>query len=67
MEITDKVAIIAGASGGIGLATARLFAERGARLALVARSADRIQRAAIELPDMLAVATVCAIRPPCGR
>jgi len=57
MEITDKVAIITGASGGIGLATARLFAERGARVALVARSTDRIQQLALELPDALAVPT----------
>ncbi len=57
MEIADKVAIITGASGGIGLATARLFAERGARVALVARSAERIQQLATELPGALAVPT----------
>ena len=54
MEITDKVAVITGASGGIGLATARLFAERGARVVLVARSAERIQQLAAELPGALA-------------
>ena len=57
MDITDKVAIITGASGGIGLATARLFAERGARVALAARSAKRIQQLAAELPGSLALPT----------
>jgi short-subunit dehydrogenase len=57
VEITDKVAIITGASGGIGLATARLFAERGARVALVARSAERIEQLATELSGSLGLPT----------
>jgi NAD(P)-dependent dehydrogenase (short-subunit alcohol dehydrogenase family) len=55
MEIHGKVVIITGASAGIGLAAARLFAQHGARVALVARSADALQRLAAELPDALAV------------
>jgi NADP-dependent 3-hydroxy acid dehydrogenase YdfG len=57
MQITDTVAIITGASGGIGQATARLFPERGTRVALVARSAERLQQVAAELPNALAVPT----------
>ena len=38
MEIAEKVVLITGASSGIGLATARLFAQKGAKLALAARS-----------------------------
>lgn len=55
MEIQNKIVIITGASTGIGLATARLFTRRGARVALVARSADVLQRLADELPGSLAV------------
>ena len=55
MEIQGKVVIITGASTGIGLAAARLFSQNGAKLALVARSADILHGLAAELPDTLAV------------
>ena len=40
MHIEGKVVLITGASQGIGAACARVFSERGARLSLVARSAE---------------------------
>ncbi len=46
MILKDRVALITGASQGIGRATAFLFAERGAREVLAARSADKL--AAVE-------------------
>jgi len=49
MEIRDKVVLITGASSGIGLAAARLFAAEGARLSLVARSTEILERLAEEL------------------
>jgi NAD(P)-dependent dehydrogenase (short-subunit alcohol dehydrogenase family) len=55
MDIKEKVVIITGASGGIGLAAARLFAQHGAKVALVARSADTLQKAAAEMPDAFAI------------
>jgi len=42
VDIQGKVVIITGASAGIGLSTAQLFAQHGAKLALAARSADKL-------------------------
>ena len=50
MEVQSKVVIITGASRGIGTATARVFAEAGAKLILAARSADRLEAVAHSLP-----------------
>jgi short-subunit dehydrogenase len=48
--VEDQVIVITGASSGIGLATARMFAERGAKgLVLVSRNAEALQRLAGEL------------------
>lgn len=44
-----QVAIITGASSGIGLATARLFAAHGAALVLNARGADALESAVAEI------------------
>lgn len=55
----DRVAIITGASSGIGRATAALFAERGAAVALVARNEDRLRALAKELEAAGCRALVC--------
>ena len=50
MEVQGKVVIITGASMGIGAATARVFAEAGAKLVLAARSEDKLAAVAESLP-----------------
>lgn len=54
MDVRGKVVFITGASAGIGLITAKRFAEAGAKLALVARSADLLEKLASELREQQA-------------
>lgn len=60
-SLTGKVVIITGASSGLGEATARYLAARGAKLVLAARRTDKLQALAAELSaagtDVLVQAT----------
>src|ERR1700685_2230124 len=55
MQIKDRVFIVTGASSGIGLATAIALSDRGAKVALLARSCDALQELARKLPGSLPV------------
>ncbi len=58
-NLRGKTALITGASSGIGLHVARLYASAGAAVALAARRVDRIEAAARELRD--AGHSACAV------
>ena len=49
--IQDKIVVITGASSGIGEATARLLAGRGAHVVLGARRTERLQRLCAEIEE----------------
>jgi short-subunit dehydrogenase len=55
MQIKDRVFIVTGASSGIGLSTAMALSDRGAKVALLARSTDALKELAQKLPGSLPV------------
>ncbi|MBI3977835.1 MAG: SDR family oxidoreductase [Chloroflexi bacterium] len=55
LELTNRVAIVTGAAQGIGEATARKLAERGARVVGVDIQAERLGQVMASLPDGMAV------------
>jgi NAD(P)-dependent dehydrogenase (short-subunit alcohol dehydrogenase family) len=57
MQIKDHVFIVTGASSGIGLSTAIALADRGAKVALLARSTEALQKLAQRLPGSLPITT----------
>lgn len=59
MKLKDKVAFITGASGGIGGAVARLFAQEGANVGLAARSLDKLEALACDIQKIGRKAVVC--------
>ncbi len=54
-KLTNKVALITGGNSGIGLATAKLFKEQGAKVIITARSAETFEKAKLEYGAMFDV------------
>jgi 3-oxoacyl-[acyl-carrier protein] reductase len=72
LGLKDKVAIITGGSDGLGRASALRLAAEGAKVAIAARRADHLQRAAEEIraatgADVLAVPADMTIAADCER
>lgn len=60
MDLSGKTVLLTGASKGIGAAAAHIFAEAGARVALVARNGDAIAEIAGQIGDA-AIAIPCDV------
>ena len=57
LQIRDKVALITGATGGMGFATAKILAEEGCRLVLSDLKIDQLEKHAASLPtEVLCIA-----------
>jgi NAD(P)-dependent dehydrogenase (short-subunit alcohol dehydrogenase family) len=70
-QLDDKVAIVTGANSGIGLATARLFAQEGATVIVAARRQDQNEQIAADLraagAQALAVQADVSLPEDCRR
>lgn len=67
MDIKDKNVVLTGASGGIGLAIARKLSAEGARLVLVARNAEKLERILNDLDGLSHVAVAADLGEVEGR
>ncbi|MCH8553557.1 MAG: SDR family oxidoreductase [Schleiferiaceae bacterium] len=61
MKLQGKVALITGGAGGIGLATAKLFIEEGAKVVITDIDKDAIDKALVELPESSAIGLVADV------
>ena len=55
MDIKGRIAIVTGASAGIGYETAKLLARQGAKVALIARTKTKLDALSKEIPGSLVV------------
>jgi len=55
MDVKNKVAVVTGASSGIGLETARLLTKSGAKVALASRSKNKLEELSKGLPGSFVV------------
>ena len=55
VRLDGRTALITGASEGLGLAMAKKFAESGANVAMVSRSADTVSYTHLTLPTIYSV------------
>jgi 3-oxoacyl-[acyl-carrier protein] reductase len=62
LGLRDRVCVVTGSTGGIGLATARLLAEEGARVVVAGRDSERVEAARRATGAALAV--VCDLAEP---
>jgi 3-oxoacyl-[acyl-carrier protein] reductase len=62
LGLRDRVCIVTGSTGGIGLATAKLLVDEGARVVVCGRDSERVERARAESGAALGV--VCDLAEP---
>jgi 3-oxoacyl-[acyl-carrier protein] reductase len=56
LDLRDRVCVVTGSTGGIGLATARMLAEEGAQVVVTGRDPERVEQARVEAGAAVGVA-----------
>ena len=64
-RLDGKIALVTGASSGIGAQTVKLFSSLGAKVIAAARREDRLQDLANQYPDVLAVKCDVGVEADC--
>ena len=66
-RLDGKIALVTGASSGIGAQTAKLFSSLGAKVIAAARREDRLQDLANQYPDVIAVKCDVGVEADCNN
>ena len=64
-RLDGKIALVTGASSGIGAQTVKLFSSLGAKVIAAARREDRLQDLANQYPDVMAVRCDVGVEADC--
>ena len=56
LKLSGKIAIVTGGSRGIGFATAKIFAENGAKVIITAKDSKRLEKSVSEIPNTIGIA-----------
>ncbi|MBS1268345.1 MAG: L-rhamnose 1-dehydrogenase (NADP(+)) [Nitrosopumilus sp.] len=55
MKLSGKIALITGGSRGIGLATAKILSENGAKVVITGKNKERLEKATLEISNSIGV------------
>ena len=56
MKLSEKVALVTGGSRGIGLASAKILAQNGAKVVITAKNSEKLQQATLDIPNCIGIA-----------
>ena len=55
MKLSGKIALVTGASRGIGFATAKVLAENGATVVLTSKNKERLDKTLLKIPNSIGI------------